>query len=40
MYKDRTSLLFIFTAFVTGLCGAFFIHYQVCLLLKNLAHHQ
>lgn len=25
MYKDKIALLFIFTAFVTGLCGAFFL---------------
>lgn len=35
MFKDKTALLFVFTAFVTGLCGAFFIHYPVYLLLKS-----
>lgn len=36
MYKDRTSLLFIFTAFVTGLCGAFFYPLSSLFIVEEL----
>lgn len=36
MYKDRTSLLFIFTAFVTGLCSAFFYPLSSLFIVEEL----
>ncbi|MGF1901022.1 sugar efflux transporter [Aliivibrio sifiae] len=36
MYKDKTSLLFIFTAFVTGLCGAFFYPLSSLFIVEEL----
>ncbi|MUJ36983.1 sugar efflux transporter [Aliivibrio fischeri] len=36
MYKDKTSLLFIFTAFITGLCSAFFYPLSSLFIVEEL----
>lgn len=36
MYRDYTALLFIFTAFVTGLCGAFFYPLSSLFIVEQL----
>ncbi|WCP69676.1 sugar efflux transporter [Vibrio tubiashii] len=36
MYKDKIALLFIFTAFVTGLCGAFFYPLSSLFIVEQL----
>ncbi|KJY82954.1 MFS transporter [Vibrio galatheae] len=36
MYKDKTAILFIFTAFVAGLCGAFFYPLSSLFIVEEL----
>lgn len=36
MFKDKTALLFVFTAFVTGLCGAFFYPLSSLFIVEEL----
>lgn len=37
MYQDKTAILFIFTAFVSGLCGAFFYPLSSLFIVEQLA---